>query len=70
MIAGMAPGTDVKVTYWRDGASHDVTVTLGTLPTDKQLASADDQGHAGDRPRRRSKTSASRSLRPTTAPAW
>jgi len=40
-IAGMAPGTKVKVTYWRDGANHDVEITLGTLPTDEKLAAAD-----------------------------
>ncbi|MEX0852131.1 MAG: Do family serine endopeptidase [Bauldia sp.] len=37
-ISGMAPGTIVKVTYWRDAASHDADVTLGTLPSDEQLA--------------------------------
>ena len=42
MIAGMAPGTKVSVTYWRDGASHDAEVTLGKLPTDDKVASADD----------------------------
>jgi serine protease Do len=42
MIAGMAPGTKVTVTYWRDGASRDAEVTLGKLPTDDQVASADD----------------------------
>jgi serine protease Do len=40
-IAGMAPGAKVKITYWRDGASHDADVTLGTLPTTDQLASLD-----------------------------
>jgi len=39
-IADMAPGAKVTITYWRDGASHDVDVTLGTLPTDNQQASA------------------------------
>ena len=34
----------VKVTYWRDGASHDVDVKLGKLPTDDQLASNQDDG--------------------------
>jgi serine protease Do len=34
-IAGMAPDTSVKITYWRDGASHDVDVKLGTLPAEK-----------------------------------
>jgi serine protease Do len=39
-IADMAPGKSVNVTYWRDGASHDTTVTLGTFPSDEQLAAA------------------------------
>jgi serine protease Do len=45
-IAGYAPGTTVKITYWRDGASHDVEVKLGKLPSDDQLASnqSDDSG--------------------------
>jgi serine protease Do len=43
-IAGYAPGTTVKVTYWRDGASHDVEVKLGKLPSDDQLASNQDDG--------------------------
>jgi len=43
-IASYAPGTTVKVTYWRDGASHDVDVKLGKLPTDDQLASNQDDG--------------------------
>jgi serine protease Do len=37
-IANTAPGAAVKVTYWRGGASHDVNVTLGTLPENPQLA--------------------------------
>jgi serine protease Do len=37
----MAPGKSVNITYWRDGASHDITVTLGTFPSDEQLAAAD-----------------------------
>jgi serine protease Do len=40
-ISGMAPGTKVKVTYWRDGKSNDMDLTLGRLPGDDQLASAD-----------------------------
>ncbi len=39
-IAQMAPGKTVKVTYWRDGTSHDTDLTLGTYPTDDQLAAA------------------------------
>ncbi len=44
-IAGYAPGSDVKVTYWRDGASHDVDVKLGKLPTaDQEAANQQDNG--------------------------
>jgi len=32
-IASHKPGDQVKVTYTRDGASHEVTVTLGARPT-------------------------------------
>jgi serine protease Do len=37
-ISNMEPGKTVKVTYWRDGASHDVDMSLGTFPSDDQLA--------------------------------
>jgi serine protease Do len=40
-IAGYAPNTDVKVTLWRDGKQQEITVKLGTLPTDGKRASAD-----------------------------
>ena len=40
-IADIAPGTSVKVTYWRDGGTHDVDVKLGTLPDEQQQASAE-----------------------------
>jgi serine protease Do len=40
-IADMAPGTTVKVTYWRDGKKADADVTLGKLP-DQQMASAEE----------------------------
>ena len=39
-IADLASGKTVKITYWRDGGSHDADVTLGTFPTDDQLAAA------------------------------
>jgi serine protease Do len=42
MIGRMAPGTTVKITYWRDGARADVDVTLGKLPTEEKMASAED----------------------------
>lgn len=44
-ISEMDPGTKVTVTYWRNGQSHDVAVTLGTLPDTQQMAS-NDQGNA------------------------
>jgi serine protease Do len=37
-IANVAPGKSVKISYWRNGASHEATVTLGTLPSNQQLA--------------------------------
>ena len=40
-ISQMNPGAEAKITYWRDGASHDASVTLGTLPTTDQMASND-----------------------------
>jgi serine protease Do len=43
-IAGMAPGTSVKLSYWRDGQSHDMNITLGTLPANDQVASLENGG--------------------------
>jgi len=44
-IAGFAPGSDVKVTYWRDGTTHDVDVKLGKLPaSDQQASNEQDNG--------------------------
>ncbi len=40
-ISDMPPGATAKITYWRDGAQHDVDVKLGTLPPQDQLASLD-----------------------------
>ena len=42
-IADLASGKTVKITYWRDGGSHDADVTLGTYPTDDQLAAANNK---------------------------
>jgi serine protease Do len=42
-VSGLAPGKSVTITYWRDGAKHDATVTLGTLPSEDQLASLQSQ---------------------------
>jgi serine protease Do len=39
-ISQLEPGKTIKVTYWRDGGSHDVDVTIGTFPSDDQLAAA------------------------------
>jgi len=38
-VSNAAPGKSVKVTYWRGGKTQDTTVTLGTLPSNQQLAS-------------------------------
>jgi serine protease Do len=40
-ISDMPPGATAKITYWRNGAKHDVDVKLGTLPPQDQLASLD-----------------------------
>jgi serine protease Do len=39
MISEMAPGKQVTLTYWRDGAKHDLDITLGKLPETKKQAS-------------------------------
>jgi len=39
MISEMAPGTKVTLTYWRDGAKHDLDITLGKLPETEKQAS-------------------------------
>lgn len=41
-IGGMEPGYRAEVTVWRDGRERDITVVLGTLPENPQLASAPD----------------------------
>jgi serine protease Do len=41
-IADLAPGTTVKVTYWREGAQHDLDVTLGTLPGEQKQAAVEE----------------------------
>jgi serine protease Do len=40
-IAGIAPGTDAKITYWRDGKSQDTDVKIGVLPKMQEQASND-----------------------------
>jgi serine protease Do len=47
-ISEMAPGSKVTITYWRDGKSRDVEVTLGKLPATDQVASADDGSQQQD----------------------
>lgn len=58
-IAGYAPNTDVKITVWRDGQQQEITVKLGTLPTDGKRADA-----TTGRTARTSRSSASPSRRP------
>jgi serine protease Do len=41
MIGSMDPGKTVDVTLWRDGKSMSVKLTLGTLPDDNKMASAE-----------------------------
>jgi serine protease Do len=47
-IAGYAPNTDVKITVWRDGKQEEITVKLGTLPTDGKRADAATGGTGSD----------------------
>ncbi|MGW5957791.1 Do family serine endopeptidase [Methylorubrum thiocyanatum] len=49
-IAGLKPGTEVKLAYLRGGKSDIATVELGTLPTDGKVASLGD-GASGGQPR-------------------
>ncbi len=51
-IAGLKPGTPVKLAYLRNGKKNDVaTVELGTLPTDGKVATRSDDDGAGGQPR-------------------
>lgn len=43
-IGTMEPGDKADVTVWRDGRKHDISVVLGTLPENVQLASAPNSG--------------------------
>ncbi|THF52540.1 Do family serine endopeptidase [Allorhizobium terrae] len=47
-IAGFAPGTQVDVSLWRDGASKSVKVDLGNLPAAKDMASNDSDQSQSD----------------------
>lgn len=40
VIAGYSPNTEVEIEYWRDGEINTATVKLGTIPEEKQQASA------------------------------
>ncbi|MDV2983510.1 UNVERIFIED_CONTAM: Do family serine endopeptidase [Methylobacteriaceae bacterium AG10] len=46
-IAGLKPGTEVKLAYLRNGKSDTATVELGTLPTDGKVASRGDSSSGG-----------------------
>ncbi|BAU93795.1 protease Do [Methylorubrum populi] len=46
-IAGLKPGTEVKLAYLRGGKSDVATVELGTLPTDGKVASRGDSSSGG-----------------------
>ncbi len=46
-IAGLKPGTEVKLAYLRNGKSDVATVELGTLPTDGKVASRGDSSSGG-----------------------
>ncbi|MCP1550635.1 MULTISPECIES: Do family serine endopeptidase [Methylorubrum] len=46
-IAGLKPGTEVKLAYLRGGKSDVATVELGTLPTDAKVASRSDSSTGG-----------------------
>ena len=41
-IAAIRPGTDAKLTVWRDGKETEISVSTGKLPVDQKQASADD----------------------------
>ncbi|SFK85044.1 Do family serine endopeptidase [Methylorubrum salsuginis] len=50
-IAGLKPGTPVKLAYLRNGKNDVATVELGTLPTDGKVASRSDDDGVGGQPR-------------------
>ncbi|TFZ54457.1 PDZ domain-containing protein, partial [Methylorubrum sp. Q1] len=47
MIAGLKPGTEVKLAYLRGGKSEVATVELGTLPGDSKVARRGDDAPSG-----------------------
>lgn len=40
-IGAIAPGTKTDITIWRDGKSQSLQLTVGTLPPEQKMASAD-----------------------------
>ncbi|MEH3119914.1 MAG: Do family serine endopeptidase [Methylorubrum populi] len=46
-IAGLKPGTEVKLAYLRNGRNDVATVELGTMPADAKVASRSDSGSGG-----------------------
>jgi serine protease Do len=53
-ISRMQPDETVKVTVWRDGKQQDLDVTLGTLPSNEQLASAAPDAPSAEEPQQTS----------------
>jgi len=47
LIAGLKPGTEVKLAYLRSGKSEVATVELGTLPGDSKVARRGDEAPSG-----------------------
>ena len=44
-VAGSAPGASASLTVWRDGKEQQVSVKLGEMPSNPQVASADNGGN-------------------------
>jgi serine protease Do len=53
LIAAMAPGSNVQLAVLHDGAEKNVSMTLGTLPTEHQASNAgsEEHGKADNTPR-------------------
>lgn len=50
LIAGYSPDKNVSVTVWRNGASKDVDVKLGSLPSEDKLAAAEPSDQGAEQP--------------------
>ena len=50
-IAGMGPDKKVDLTVWRDGSEKHLSMTLGTLPADKEAKADTNAGSSGDNDR-------------------